>query len=104
MIIEDELSAYGIQKRVPNRNPAEKDRINSMNAMLCNSKGNRRVLINPNRCKNLIRDLEQVSYKDGSVQIDKGKDINLTHSSDSLGYMIEREFSLNKDKFVGLNI
>ncbi len=102
-IIQDELQKYDVSMHVPTKNVSEKDRINAVNAMLCNSKGQRRVLINP-KCKNLIRDLEQVTYKEGSVQIDKNKDLRLTHPSDALGYFIEREYSLNKDRFVGLKI
>lgn len=103
MIIEEELRHYGITKKIRSSNPAERDRVNSVNGMMCNSKGDRRILVNPN-CKNVIRDLEQVSYKEGSSQIDKTKDKRLTHVSDAFGYMIEREYSLNKDRFTGLKI
>jgi hypothetical protein len=102
-IIENELMTYGITKCVPSANPAERDRINAVNAMICNSKGDRRVMINP-KCKHTIRDLEQVSLKEGSTQIDKGKDLLLTHASDALGYMIEKEWSLNKGVITGLKI
>lgn len=94
-IVEDELRRYGTSKRVPSSNPAERDRINSLNAMLKNSKGINRIQINP-KCKNIIRDLEQVSFKEGTSKIDKTKDFDLTHLSDALGYMVEREFTLNR--------
>jgi hypothetical protein len=103
-IIEDELNAYGITKRVPTTNPAERDRVNAVNSILCNSKGESKVLINPQNCKHLIRDFEQVSFKEGSTQIDKGKDLSLTHSSDAFGYMAEKEFSLAKGRFTSLKI
>ncbi len=102
-IIESELMRYGVNKRVPLKNPAERDRVNAVNGMICNNKGERRVFINP-KCKHLIRDLEQVSYKEGTVQIDKGKDLSLTHMSDAFGYMIEYEFSLNKARFEMMKI
>lgn len=102
-IIEDELRLYGVNTYVPLKNPSEHDRINAVNAMLCNSKGMRRVLVNP-KCKNLIRDFEQVSYKEGSTQIDKSKDFRLTHPSDAAGYFLESEFSLNKGLITGLKI
>jgi len=102
-IIENELSAYGIRTHVPTSNPSERDRINAVNGMICNSKGIRRVYINPNKCKNLIRDLEQVPYKEGTTQIDKSN-LQLTHSSDAAGYFIESEFSLNKGLITGLKI
>lgn len=102
-IIENELSRYGITKRIPSSNPAERDRINAVNGMICNSKGVRKVQVNP-KCKHLIRDLEQVSFKEGTTQIDKGKDFSLTHSSDAFGYMIERDYSLNKQRYDMLKI
>lgn len=102
-IIEDELHRYGITKRIPLANPAERDRINALNGLICNSRGDRRVLVNP-KCKNLIRDLEQVSFKDGSTQIDKTKDFSLTHISDALGYFAEKEFSLNKGRIEAFKI
>jgi hypothetical protein len=102
-IIESELGAYGITKRVPTHNPAERDRVNAMNGLICNSKGQRRFYVNPN-LKHTIRDLEQVAYKEGSVQIDKSKDLMLTHLSDAIGYMAEKEFSLNRGLITGLKI
>ena len=102
-IIESELAGYGVSKHVPLANPSEKDRINAMNGMIKNSKGVNRIQIHP-KCKHLIRDLEQVSYKEGTVKIDKGKDLMLTHPSDGFGYMIEKEFSLNRARYQGLKI
>ena len=39
----------------------------------------------------LIKDLEQVSYKAESMQIDKDRDRARTHLSDALGYLIWQE-------------
>lgn len=98
-IIQNELNRYpNVTMRVPSKNPAERDRINSLNGLICNSKNDRRLLVNP-KCKHLIGDLEQVSFKEGSTQIDKTKNILLTHPSDALGYLADREFSLNKSRF-----
>jgi len=43
------------------------------------------------KCKELIADLEQVSYLEDSTQIDKDKDRRRTHLSDALGYLIWQE-------------
>jgi phage terminase large subunit len=102
-IIETELANYGVTKRVPLKNPAERDRINAVNSMICNSKGKRRVFVNP-KCKHIISDLEQVSFKEGSTQIDKTRDLMLTHPSDALGYLIEKEYSLYRGTYKGLAI
>jgi hypothetical protein len=73
-------------------NPLVINRINAVNAKLKNAKGERYLFINRN-CKHLIRDFEQVTYKEKSRDIDKS-DLNLTHISDALGYYIEYEFGL----------
>ena len=94
---------YSVTPHIKTGNPSERDRVNAVNAMLCNSKQEKRIFINPS-CKNLIRDFEQVSYKEGSVKIDKTKDMNLTHVSDAFGYMIEKEFAINTREIKGLKI
>jgi PBSX family phage terminase large subunit len=66
---------------VYNRNPARMDRYNVVNNLF--EKG--RLVISPN-CTHLIKDLEQVSFKEGSAQLDTSMDKSLTHISDALGY------------------
>ena len=66
--------------------------------MLCNSQGMRRLFIDP-RCRRLRRDFERVVWKADShgnlsAQLDKS-DLELTHTSDALGYLVEREFGLH---------
>jgi hypothetical protein len=80
-------------------NPLVRDRVNAVNAMLRNNEGERRLLVNP-CCKQLIRDLERVSWKADShdnllPQLDKTNP-GLTHVSDALGYLIESEFGLRQ--------
>ena len=58
-----------MQFRVPGANPPVKDRVNCLNARLCNYAGDRRVLIAP-KCKELAKDLERVGWK---------TDANLAH-------------------------
>lgn len=103
-IIEEELAAYGVSKHVPLANPAERDRVNAVNGLICNSKGERRFFANPKKCPKLVSDLEQVAFKDGTTQIDDKKNLDLTHPSDAVGYQIEKEFSLNRWKTEGLKI
>lgn len=69
-------------------NPAVKDRVGAVNSSLCNSEGARRLLVHP-RCKNLIKDLEQVTFKAGTTSLDQTTDPMLTHISDALGYMVD---------------
>lgn len=51
------------------------------------------ILINP-KCKILIKDLEQVEQSKLTFEKIKDKDGKLTHSSDTLDYFIDYEFSL----------
>jgi hypothetical protein len=74
-------------------NPAVRDRVAAVNAMLRNSLDQARLFIDP-RCKELIRDLERVVWKEGSPLLDKDSDGMRTHMSDALGYLIERDFGL----------
>jgi hypothetical protein len=103
-IIQDELGIYRVTNRVPNSNPAERDRVNAVNAMICNSRNERRVFLHPTKCRQLMKDFEKVPFKDGSAQIEKNGDPLLTHASDAFGYFIEKEFGLNKGVIEGLKI
>lgn len=62
------------------KNPFRIDRYNCVNGLL----EKKRILID-NKCVKLIRDLEQVSYKEGSSLPDTTNS-ELTHISDGLGY------------------
>jgi hypothetical protein len=61
-----------------------------VNALLRSAAGETRLFIDP-KCKELILDMEQVTYKPGSTLIDKDRDPRRTHLSDALGYLIWRE-------------
>jgi hypothetical protein len=61
------------------------DRINSVNAMLLNAQGSRRLLISP-QCKHLIKALDCLAYKEGSKIPDKRS--GLDHITDALGYLV----------------
>ena len=98
-IIRDFLARYPYQvkQHVPRSNPPVKDRVNCVNAMLCNQAGERRLRIAP-KCKELIQDLERVHWKCDSngntvPEIDKSDPLR-SHVSDALGYMIAQEFGM----------
>ena len=80
-----------IHYRVPAANPPVRERINTVNGRLLNARGERQLFIDP-QCQELILDLEQVTYKAGSTQIDKESDPARTHASDALGYYLMQEF------------
>lgn len=58
-----------------------------VNAKLRNASGKVGLLVSP-KCKELILDFEEVTYKSGTTVIDKERDLKRTHLSDALGYLI----------------
>ena len=86
-----------VQLRVPRQNPTVKMRVNTVNAMLCNQRQERKLFIHP-ECKQLIKDLERVTWAmDGNgntmAQIDKSDPLR-THISDAVGYALAYESDL----------
>jgi phage terminase large subunit len=75
---------------VPKANPSVRERIMLTNAKLRSASGEIRMLVDA-KCKELIKDFEQVSYKADSNAIDKEKDRRRTHLSDALGYLLWQE-------------
>jgi hypothetical protein len=75
---------------VPSRNPSVRDRVTMVNSRLKNALDEIRLFIDP-KCRELIRDLAEVSYKPDSTEIDKDRDPRRTHLSDALGYLIYQE-------------
>jgi hypothetical protein len=90
-------SVYRPSIRAASSNPAVRDRINCVNSRLRNALGECHLYVDP-RCRELIRDLEQVTWALDATgrptsDIDKS-DRARTHSSDALGYYIAEAFPL----------
>jgi len=79
------LDDAGYLTRYDSVNPFVRDRINAMNAMLCNGKGVRRYKVNTNHCPRYTDDLEQQVY-DKQGNPDKQHDND--HMPDAGGYYI----------------
>jgi len=79
-----------LQYRVPKANPNVRDRMALTNAKLRNANGEIKFFID-GKCKELIKDFEQVCYKPGSNEPDKDKDRQRTHASDAVGYVLWQE-------------
>lgn len=73
--------------RVPKGNPAVLSRVQKVNAMLTNALGEVRLEVD-GRCKELVKDFEEVLFKPESGIIDKARDPRRTHASDALGYAV----------------
>lgn len=79
------LRDHGLTVRVNSTNPAVADRINAVNALICNGEGVRRLKVNTLRCPKLTESLEQQIY-DKNGEPDKSN--GLDHLNDAAGYPI----------------
>lgn len=79
-------------KILGSHNPFRVDRYNCVNNTF--EKG--KITIDP-KCKKLIKDLEQVSYKEGSSLPDTSQK-DLTHISDALGYALYWKYPIFKPR------
>lgn len=72
-------------------NPPVKDRINSMNGMFCNAIGERRYLVNPDKCPTYAASLEQQAWNDSG---EPDKTTGHDHQTDAGGYFIHHEYPI----------
>lgn len=79
------LRQAGYEVHCRSKNPRIRDRVNSVNAMFLNGKGERRLKINTKRCPTTTEALEQQGY-DKFGMPDKSK--GLDHTLDALGYFV----------------
>lgn len=79
------LRQNGFTVQTKRSHPAVKDRVNEVNAMLCNAKGERRLLIHPG-CQELIKCLKGQTYNENG---DPDKKLGLDHMPDALGYLVD---------------
>lgn len=85
------IRAHGISVVAPSRAPAIVDRVNSVNALILNTNGRRRLLVHP-RCKTLIAGFEDQMFKPGTKIPDKAN--GLDHMVDGEGYKVCGVFPL----------
>lgn len=82
-------AADNFMVRAPASNPRIRARVVSVNAMLCNAKGKRRLLVNPYGCPKLAESLEKQAYDDNGMP---DKTTGFDHAPDALGYFIHTRF------------
>ena len=78
------------QFRIPVSNPSVRERVTLVNAQLTAEDGEARLFVHP-KCRELIQDFEEVTFKKESSVIDKDRDSKRTHLSDALGYLVWQE-------------
>ena len=93
-IVKQFLRRTGYQNarfRVPASNPSVRERVALVNAKLFSAREEVQLVVHP-RCKELVTDFEEVTYKPDTNVIDKERDPRRTHLSDALGYLIWQEY------------
>ena len=93
----DILKQHGFTVKVRKTNPPVVNRVNAVNRLLALDNKmleGKQLIIDP-KCKTLIQDLEKVTNKQGTREIDKSNKL-LSHSSDALGYYISFEHPIIK--------
>ena len=93
----DILKQHGFTVKVRKSNPPVVNRTNAVNRLLALDNKmleGKQLIIDP-KCKTLIQDLEKVTNKQGTRDIDKSNKL-LTHSSDALGYYTSFEHPIIK--------
>lgn len=88
------LQNAGFVVKAPNAHNPIRDGVNAVNSKLCNSLGERTLLIDP-RCKKLIECFEKYTYKEGTTQPDK--DSGFDHMADACRYAIDYMFPVRRD-------
>jgi len=86
-----QLRSAGFQLRVGAANPRVVDRVASVNSLFESSRGERRLLINVDRCPGLVRCLEQQTYTDKG---EPEKGTGLDGPTDAIGYLVWATFPL----------
>ena len=87
------LQQAGYQVKYKPQHPAVRDRINAVNALLCNASGQRRLFVDPS-CRRVIESLEKQTYKPGTLV--PNKDDGYDHLNDAAGYAIEMLFPIKR--------
>jgi hypothetical protein len=83
----NEAGFQNVTFRVPMSNPAVLKRVKLVNARLMNAVGEKRLMVDA-KCRELVKDLEEVLFKPNEGVIDKTRDARRTHISDALGYLV----------------
>ena len=86
------IRKYGYKVISPKHPWAVKDKINSTNWLIRTAHGDCKMLVHP-RCKNTIKALRNVTYKEGSEDYVIDKTANIEHWTDGLGYLVLGAFN-----------
>jgi hypothetical protein len=85
------LKAANFRVKVGHSNPPIKNRVASVNAMICNGQKVRRYKVNAEKCPDVVAGFEQQVYDDNGMP---DKSSGLDHILDACGYYIDKEFGI----------
>jgi len=86
-----------VEFRVPNANPRERDRINSVNSRLYTFSKEIYMMMDPEKAPETIKDFAgTVLQADGKGKVDKLLDKKRGHITDAIGYFTHREWPVKK--------
>ena len=91
------LRQAGFKIRANSRNPEIMDRVNGLNALLCNVEGRRRLFVNTVKCPKLTKALEQQAYDENTKMPDK-KSGHDNKGIDAIGYLTAYLFPIRAVK------
>ncbi|CNI68911.1 Terminase-like family [Yersinia frederiksenii] len=94
------LRDAGYVIRVNKANPSVKDRVMSLNSMLCNTYGERRLKVNTDKCPKLTEALERQIYDDKGEPSKEAK-LGYDHPNDAAGYPMAQMFPI-RNKHTGM--
>ena len=95
------IKSYSFKIISPNKAPPVVDRINEVNAICKNAKGEIRLFINP-KCKQLIKCMDGLTFKKDTSLPDKT--LGLDHMTDALGYLVHMLFPISKKEMSKMKV
>lgn len=87
------IKSFGFRLIAPNKAPLVVDSINDVNGLLKGGDKIRRLFIHP-KCREVVKCLDGLLYKEGTSQPDKTS--GLDHMVDALRYIISNQYSIQK--------
>ena len=81
------MKQAGLRMQTQRSNPFIRDRVLTVNSLILNAKGDRKLFVHPD-CKGMIKGLEQQPYDQATQQPEKGDggELDLSGQMDALGY------------------
>lgn len=88
------MKAAGFTLQAQSKNPEINDRVNCVNAMLCNGNDERRLFVNGRNCNELVKSLVGQAYDKSGKPEKKHGEQDLSGPVDALGYIIHKLYPI----------